>query len=551
MASFFLSVWIISSIYLLLERHFHSQTLRAAIAFLLWQPVMLMFSLALLQFNKSTDLKAVHLFPILILLFSCFCGWCCHQKITQFFTRQWALLRSLPRLGLPLLLIKPDAPLSSRFQSIQLTSVNALTALYVAISFVLSAFSIVTNGDAQTYNISRLGSAILAKQVFFAQTSIPTQAFHSFSHDYLYVPDLIYGNIKGLGLLCFVELIFLLHFVDHMVRLSQESENLFQGASLQSRILARFLIISMPAIFFQSNNVKNDLVFAPLTLALSIVIASLASKQSPDGHEKSGWRNLFLVALLGLLTLYGCKGYGVLFVLSLSLIAACMFLRFRLHLSAIFSRSGLKRIFKVQSNIASRLTCALLFLTLFTALANVGFEVNKQAYWGQAYSQFVAMHGPRGFDIVKAFPFTFARLLLEASINVPTFHVWTGEIFPGLFNDRFTLGGVFRFGGQINQDISWPGIVFNVCFLWTLSLVVLRKIFLVFHPSLRPSPSCEGVWFEMSRLLFVSALCIAFTLALLLYWQPGFSRFFVSVAALMVPFMAVTISNSLGSRNLV
>ena len=512
---------------------------------------MLVFSLALLQFNKSTDLKAVHLFPILIVLFSCFCGWCCHQKMNQFFTRQWALLRGLPRLGLPLLLIKPDAPLASRFQSIQLISVNALTALYIAISFILSAFSTVTNGDAQTYNISRLGSAILAKQVFIAETSIPTQAFHSFSHDYLYVPDLIYGNIKGLGLLCFVELIFLLYFVDHIVRLSQQSENLFQGASLQSRILARFLIISMPAIFFQSNNVKNDLVFAPLVLALSIIIASLVSKPSPDGHEKSSWHNLSLVALLGLLTLYGSKGYGVLFVLSLFLIAACMFLRFRLPLSVICSTSGFKRIFKFQRNIVSRFTCALLLLTLFTALTNVEFEVNKQVYWGQAYSQFVAMHGPRDFDIVKAFPVTFARLLLEASINVPTFHVWTGDIFPGLFNDRFTLGGVFRFGGQINQDISWPGIVFNICFLWTLSLLVLRKIFFVFHPGLRPCPGCEGVWFEISRLLFFSALCIAFTLALLLYWQPGYSRFFVSVAALMVPFMAVTISSSVGSRNLV
>ena len=517
--------------------------MRSSAIFLLWQPILLIFSLALLQLNKLTPSLA-YVLPLLMIFFSCICAWCCHQNLTHFLARQLSVICSLPRRGISLIALVPDGPVLSRSLSIQLLIVNSLSLGYVAVSFLLSAFSLVTNGDAQTYNISRLAVVILSKQIFISQTSIPTQAFHSFFHDYLYIPDLIYGNITGLGLISFIELVSLLYFSDYIVCRSHNLGRSLANTSIRSRLLARLIIISMPAIFYQANNVKNDLMFAPIMLALSIIVAHLASESSSENVD-SGWnQNLSLITLLGLLSMYSGKGYGILFVFCFLFIAILINLRSSPVRSIGSACLHIINILKTIKSVPSRITVFFFALILLILLANLGFESNKSFYWAQSYSEFVQNHGPTGVDKIKAFPLTLSRLLLEAVINVPAFHSWSGGALPALFNKQYTLGGEFRFGGQITQDIAWPGIIFNVCFAWTIVKLFRRKKSSSLYDFMS-SHDARNAWQEMSKLLFTSGLLISLAFAILLYWQPGFSRFFVSVSVLMIPFMAETVSKSL------
>lgn len=405
-----------------------------------------------------------------------------------------------------------------------------ITGIYLGILFLISLVSGVTNGDAQTYNIARIMSSIINREVFLTSTSIPTQGFHVFGHDYIYTSDIVFNNTTGLSLFGVVEVIVLLIGTYAILRRIQILD---RYASIKARVINRFIILGSPPVFFQANNVKNELILSVLAVAIVVLIMELRKKSSVLSGENK--KVILDMVCLGCVLLCSAKAYGVLIA---SVIGAFGILivcarsyncTYEKSVRAIERKRVLKRV-------------GIWFLILGTVFYGVRFEMTRYEWWNVEYSDFKRVHGPSVARMIFSFPRNLVRVMVEATINLPIpQRVSFGESsWLGYAGD--TLGGRYEFGGVINQDISWPGLVYNIA-MFVCIVRILLEVARVKISRLTRVKWVEliGDSYELIILAAVSTV-LSMTLLLLIYWQPMYSRYMFTPFVLVIPVVSAIIA---------
>ena len=429
---------------------------------------------------------------------------------------------------------------------------NIFTYIYFTALILVTIPAEVTNGDAQTYNLSRVASVILSKDIFIKQTSVPTQAFHAFAHDYLYVPDIAFGNIVGLGLLSIIELSFMLIIVDQLLlEVSGWSLNDRTAKVTQIRCIARLLYLSMPPLFYQANNVKNDLVMAPLCFSLFIIGYHLILMFQHRNRSSIRWlsqaRSVLIIAFaLCCLLILQSKGYGICCIIAILL----SFLTWTLKPTDLQKKSITRLLHTIRisryKHVLNPMRIILSSLTVYVFL----FEYNKKIFWHDSYRLFAELHGPKLFDVIRYLPSTFLKITTEMILNIPL--PFQTDIFKHLViynKSPNLLDHSYIFGGVINQDISWPGVVFNACLLITLLSALCKAIYLSFRLGAIPAfihISNKGISLESAS--FLAGGLIFLCLTSFLYWQPASSRFYLPAFCLMVPALSTTLNRLVFSQ---
>lgn len=425
-----------------------------------------------------------------------------------------------------------------------LPSIRILSLLYLALLAIISCFMQPVNGDSQVYNLSRVLVSLLSKSTFLQESSIPTQAFHSFAHDYLYTPDLLIGSTLGLGTLSMLELVYVWILVDVVISHSVSScPSIFTKVDLwRARYIGRILLISMPPLFYQATLTKNDLVLAPLSISIALCLYFFTQEARPTGKPQLiGILTSVLQLFCGILLLYSSKGYGV--VLLLTLFIVFLFTPFLARSGNAYVRKAFYSISNQPSGTANpQVLCILAGLVSIISTTIYSFMDNRQRYWADAYSAFTAKHSISSLESLYSLPHNLARIFLEFLINIPLpFRVSPGDILWSYRDKSFLpLTDTYSFGGVINEDISWPGVIFNLAAMASILLVLFSSTF-----SIGKSRRCSNDKIcipDLPVALGASGLISGFLLAGLLYWQPYSSRFFVASSILLVPLFAFSIT---------
>lgn len=163
--------------------------------------------------------------------------------------------------------------------------------------------------DSYTYNLSRVVLMIIRGSPLLISASIP-QATFPIGHDLLYYPDLVFGNLRGLGLINSLEFILLTGTILGLCDLIQPKIlskiplHLFQLE--YAKLIAVCLLFSSDQQILQSLSVKNDLV---ITLFFSVaVLLALYYLRNLESFTLPA----FLVSSLFLSVIsYASKSYGM------------------------------------------------------------------------------------------------------------------------------------------------------------------------------------------------------------------------------------------------
>lgn len=182
-----------------------------------------------------------------------------------------------------------------------------------AISLVLLCSILIsspTSWDSYTYNLARIAHMLIRRSPFISHSPSLPQAIFPLGHDLLYYPDILLGNLRGLGIVNSLEFIVLIGALINICDLVSSQRNDPQpkvACMLETaKLITICLIISSDQQIFQAISSKNDLVIT-VYFAMSCLTA-LAFLRHTGRFRLS---SLLCSALL--LTVYAatCKSYGL------------------------------------------------------------------------------------------------------------------------------------------------------------------------------------------------------------------------------------------------
>lgn len=491
-----------------------------------------------LLFLLSPWIILYKLAPVLVLLSISMLAFFVRSRRSKYYLRQY-LLYALDSLAL-----RAPQTHGSRESSLAYglkLIARAATFIFITSSTLISTLSEVTNGDSQIYNISRIYTSILSGKLLLESTSIPTQAFHSIGHDYLYSIDIALNNLRGLSLLNLAEVISIMIIIDQVV--VQQYSGFAKNQSTQetnlARSIARILTLSSPAIFFQSTTPKNDL-FVALVALISIVslsnLLSYLSKFTRTGANFSVYHTfkLSLLILIVFLMTALSKGYGIIIVLSASALSLLFALYVAKNNSLLCSSSASNG----EKAFPSLYSLPILLLLSHTALS---YYHHVDRFWRAEYDEFVSLHGPSSLaELALSAPINILRIAFESFVNIPLpFRISPFEGIPLLSTSHhIALSDTYTFGAILNEDIAWPGILFSVALVLTLIFLCRVNLLKNMQSFLVASYTPEIILSSGTSLL------VALSLASLLYWQPYSARFYTAPMVLMIPLLSTTLSSS-------
>ena len=183
-------------------------------------------------------------------------------------------------------------------------------ALILAAVLMMSATQFLTptvyNWDSNWYNLSRIPLMIIERSVFPDQSPSLFQAIHPISHDLLYLPDIAFVNLRGMGLIASME------FFIALGSLYSITSYLLTGSGLKSRqgifqlalLIVTILFLSSDLQVLQSADPKNDLtILMAFLISLSMSVNKEFRRESP------------IIYLLSVSTVIvyavSCKAYGL------------------------------------------------------------------------------------------------------------------------------------------------------------------------------------------------------------------------------------------------
>ena len=218
-------------------------------------------------------------------------------------------------------------PFNSKGRYLLLLSLASVGLL----AFFASSTSSPLNWDVNAYNLSRVSTMLSEASTFLpVETASPRQAVYSLGHDLLFYPDLAWGNLRGLPLICVIQFTVLLGVVleltNALFRSACKSNIHKSEKSMLVLAIAWGLLLNSNQPVMQAVISKNDL-FVTLLYTLSIGFGtSVLSKLEEAGS--SAISSVFAMVFLALIGL-SVKSYGLILFIPI----------FGLLLSAVINRN--------------------------------------------------------------------------------------------------------------------------------------------------------------------------------------------------------------------
>jgi len=410
--------------------------------------------------------------------------------------------------------------------------------------FVIALFSLLTssplNWDSNAYNVARVATMLADSTTFLSpSTASSRQAIYSIGHDLLFYPDIAFGILRGLPLVCVLQFFVLLgvlltikrQFFCQLKINSLKNTRTFRAASLSSVLIIIFLFGSNQQVM-QSVITKNDL---SITL---LFCASLSFAADILGECKNNKESLN-IALLTPMVVALCvatyfKSYGlILFIPLASTLLVLIFNHSFLHIlrlprvssivggGPLFLCISLVIILYLQSSITANLWSDDLerIYSITSYWENSGGDIWVRFENALINLQRIILQG-------VLFPMTALKPYMPIGVELQS--PISPEIIPShLRGSNASSTGDFMLLYGTNPDMAYP-------FLITQLGVVSGVVSAFFHPRLRHS----GLF---SLVVCSSLLCLlAFPWAL--FYQHFISRF---LGPVYIPLLAVA-SVSLG-----
>lgn len=185
--------------------------------------------------------------------------------------------------------------------------------------------------DSYTYNLARIAHMLIRRSPFLTNSPSLPQAIFPLGHDLLYYPDILIGNLRGLGIvntLEFIVLIGALINICDLVSTQGSLPHLKVACMLETaKLITISLIISSDQQILQAISSKNDLVIT-VYFAMSCMTALAFLRHT----GKFRLASLLCSALL--LTVYAatCKSYGLICMAPFAILGVLKLRRFKIGL---------------------------------------------------------------------------------------------------------------------------------------------------------------------------------------------------------------------------
>ena len=249
------------------------------------------------------------------------------------------------------------------------TSKARIVATSISIGLLL-LFSILiaspVSWDSYTYNLARIAHMLIRRSPFIAGSPSLPQAIFPLGHDLLYYPDILLGNLRGLGIVNTLEFTVLLGSAINICDLLSKQWDQLQckvACMLEmAKLITICLLISSDQQIFQAISSKNDLVITVyFVMSCFIALAFL--------REKGPLHPAVVLGCALLLTMYAatCKSFG--------LICAIPFLMLGvLRTRAFRSRQSLPPAGKASFVLYPLATSLVIFLSLFYSFSQTAYS---------------------------------------------------------------------------------------------------------------------------------------------------------------------------------
>lgn len=205
-----------------------------------------------------------------------------------------------------------------------------VTSLAVAI-LLLSSILIASpsSWDSYTYNLSRIAHMLIRRTPFITESPSLPQAIFPMGHDLLYTPDILLGNLRGLGIINTLEFIILLGSSVNICDLLRKQGNQPQtkvACMLETaKLITVCLLISSDQQIFQAISSKNDLVITVYFVMSCFIALTFLQKKDP-------WCLSSVLGCAFLITIYAttCKSYGLICIIPFILLGLFNFQAFNI-----------------------------------------------------------------------------------------------------------------------------------------------------------------------------------------------------------------------------
>lgn len=155
---------------------------------------------------------------------------------------------------------------------------NIRIILVVSAMLIMLATQLITptvfNWDSNWYNLSRIPAMIITHSVFPESSPVIWQTIHPLTHDLLYLPDITFVSLRGMGLVSTAEFFVTLGCLYYIASLFLMQSHM-EKADIRTQsalLLVTILFLSSDLQVLQSADPKNDLVIL-MTFVISLSLS--------------------------------------------------------------------------------------------------------------------------------------------------------------------------------------------------------------------------------------------------------------------------------------
>ena len=319
--------------------------------------------------------------------------------------------------------------------------------------------------DSYTYNLARIPHMLIRRSPFIVNSPNLPQAIFPLGHDLLYYPDILLGNLRGLGIVNTLEFIVLIGALINICDLISTQKNQNVACMLATaKLITICLIISSDQQIFQAISSKNDLV-----ITVYFAISCLTALAFLRDTGKFRLSNLLCSALL--ITIYAatCKIFGLICMIPFAILGVIKLRNFQTS-RPLFHPAGVPSGNLPISKRAARNTTFVLYI-LSAALSIFSFahySFSKTAYsnlpeyqssvgrlmnhYGNlfSYAKAAVLNGLRFLLSFAAYPYStwrkpYARTLEPHAITLNDYWLDLSSIVQLLTSNHFAIADGYSF----------------------------------------------------------------------------------------------------------
>ncbi len=427
---------------------------------------------------------------------------------------------------------------------------NAATGIFLASFFLIAGFSFLIsaphNWDSNVYNLGRLPILLSNSSVTLSpyQVSDTRQAIYPLLHDSLFIPDIAFGNTRGLTGICtlefFVTSLVLIKLNKLLIQtLSKTNRSLSIDAIKKIREVSELLlmvgIFSSSMQILQSINTKNDLLITYLICQITLCIyISVERQKSPLSNSNSYYPEITSFLTVGLCAVLSisAKSYGIISVIPI-FFGVVVWPKNSLYVLKSI-RKGIANNSSPSGNnlrdqiYESRRVILISASMIFVGLIFIHHKIDISGMWknhgpeiAAVSSRWTNTHGPilervsngllnsqRIFFQGLLFPFTSTKIYYPLSDGINT--QWLNSYIPTWLSSSKGVVEAYQLHYGSNLDIAYPLIGTQLIILFGCFGLLFRHM----------KPLMRFYWFHgLSSFSIVGIICFA------LYYNNYLSRY--------------------------